>query len=456
MNMRLEKNQLNSVTVEAISSKSHVHRLLVAAALSENLQNPCLIRSNIVSNDMKATVDCLGKLGAQIDITEEGFCVRRPVSVTQEAHLDCGESGSTARFLLPLSIVYSNKVILNGGGKLPSRPFSPLCDSLRNAGACISSDFLPLTATGELRFGEYRIAGDVSSQYISGLLFALPLLDGDSRIILTTTLESKGYVDLTIDVLRLFGIQIDRLVRKDGGIEGFFVPGRQCYAAPREINAEGDWSNGGFLLCAGTLGGGITVKGLNPDSTQKDSETVKILEKFGADIFCDYSTSDSINNKTAIVTVKPSSFGLTGVDIDAGDIPDMVPALALVAAYAKGSTTFRNVGRLRIKESDRIEALQVMLEQIGVKTQVSTAGERVDLAIEGKAYDGASSGKSCEVLGDCITIDGYNDHRIVMAASYIALRENIPVEIIGANAVNKSYPGYFDVIKNMGLTVTER
>ena len=450
MNITLKKNQLNSVTVDAISSKSHVHRLLVAAALSENLQDACLIRSNIVSNDMKATVDCLNLLGAQIDVTEEGFRVRSSVSYTKEAHLDCGESGSTARFLLPLSIIFSDKLELNGRGKLPSRPFSPLCDSLRSAGACISSDFLPLAATGELRSGDYHIAGDVSSQYISGLLFALPLLTGDSRIILTTHLESKGYVDLTIDALQMFGIQIDRLVSDDGNIEGFIVPGSQHYVAPKEIDAEGDWSNGGFLLCAGALANGITVKGLNADSTQKDSETIKILEKFGADIFCDSNRNDK-NNNTATVTVGCSSSTLNGVDIDAGDIPDMVPALAIVAAYAEGTTTFRNVGRLRIKESDRIEAIRVMLSQIGVSTQVVSQGERVDLVIEGKAYD-----TCCGAPEGCITIDGFNDHRIVMAASFMAFRENIPVEIIGANAVNKSYPGFFDVMKCMGLTVTER
>lgn len=435
MNIRLQQGQLNNVCLDAISSKSHVHRLLIAAALSGNLENGCLIRSNIVSDDMKATVRCLSALGAVIDVVEEGFYVRNSVTSQGEVVLNCGESGSTARFLLPVSLLFSECVILNGEGKLPNRPFGPLNKTLRPAGIDISSDYLPLTAKGNLQSGDFLISGDVSSQFISGLLFALPLLKKDSTVTLTTPLQSKGYVDLTIDVLRTFGIRIDRTDK------GYCIPGGQNYVAPTEITAEGDWSNSGFLLCAGALAKGISIKGLSLKSIQKDSLVTDILNKFGV--------KTEFDGK---VSVLPSA--LTSIDVDAEDIPDLVPALCVVAAYADGTSRFRNVGRLRIKESDRIEAIQAFLREIDVKSSVEEADGQTNLLVFGKSHKEMQSEDTVGCKED-IEIDGFNDHRIVMAASMVSLREDRPVVIKGAQAVNKSYPGFFDVCTLIGINVTK-
>lgn len=450
MNIRLQRGKQNNVTLDAISSKSHVHRLLIAAALSDNIEDSCFIQSNIVSDDMKATLRCLSSLGAMIDINEKGFVVRKPVSFKDEVCLNCGESGSTARFLLPVSLLFSNSLKMNGEGKLPERPFGPLNETLRNMGADISSDFLPLCAKGNLAAGEYVIPGDVSSQFISGLLFALPLLNGDSSIVLTTALESKGYVDLTIDVLKEFGVRIDATET------GYRIPGGQRYIAPKEIKSEGDWSNGGFLLCAGAVGNGITIKGLNIASPQKDSAVVDILKQFGARVDTDDGSDLRLGENHGFKSgVSVYADKLVHADIDAKDIPDLVPALSVVAAYADGITRFRNVGRLRIKESDRIETISALLHQIGVKAETKEKDGQVDLLVYGKNSEEMNS-SSADTIGDLpITINGYNDHRIVMAGAFTALRENQPVVLTGAQAVNKSYPGFFEVCKLMGLSVTE-
>lgn len=437
MNATLSLGQLHTLSLEAISSKSYVHRLLIATALSKD--EGVKIYANTVSEDMKATIACLEALTASIKIEEGYFLVEKGIDFVDKAFLDCNESGSTARFLLPVSICYSNELTMTGKGKLPQRPFGPLNDTLREHEVEITSDFLPISARGNLKSGTYSIAGDVSSQFISGLLFALPLLEGDSRIELTSSLESKGYVDMTLDVLNRFGISVTKEEN------GYYIPGGQSYHCPKRIDAEGDWSNGGYLLCMGALGKGVTLGGLREDSRQQDRKVVDILRSFGAEVLVE-------NNR---VTVSPKK--MQGIDVDVTDIPDLVPALCIVAAYAEGESIFRNVGRLRIKESDRIEAILHIMEKINVCAKVNEEKGVVNLLIHGKGGQKAveTENKSKDVKEAEILFDGFGDHRIVMAEAFVSLKEDASVTISGAEAVNKSYPGFFEVVSNMGISVNK-
>lgn len=220
--------------IEAISSKSYVHRLLIAAALSDKGST---IKTNILSEDMKATIDCMNALGADIKV-ENSLIYVNPIANVQSkekcdnAHLNPNESGSTARFLLPVASVLCKQFTMEGHGKLPQRPFGPVCECMRANGAVISSDFIPLEVSGELRPGTYELPGNISSQYITGLMYALPMLQGDSDIMLTTELESKAYIDITLDVLNMFGIRVEATKK------GYHIPGNQKYVAPDKMQTQ--------------------------------------------------------------------------------------------------------------------------------------------------------------------------------------------------------------------------
>ena len=401
--------------LEAISSKSHVHRLLIAAALADG---ESVIETNIISEDMQATMDCLTALGAEIQVKENGIYVNPISRISKEEKndkilLNPRESGSTARFILPVASVLCKQFEMIGSGKLPTRPFAPLCDCMRKNGAVISSDYVPLQGSGTLKPGTYALPGNVSSQYISGLMFALPLLEEDSDM-LTAKLESKAYIDITTDVLKQFGIRMTET--KDG----YHIPGRQRYHTPGMIKADGDWSNAAAFLCMGAIAGEVKMTGLNLDSTQGDKEIVSVLEQFGAKVVREVSS----------VTV--SSKSLKAIRIDVSQIPDLVPVLCIVAGLAEGRTVFENAGRLRMKESDRIATTKALLEVLGVRMEVVEENQMTNLYIEGvKEYNGGK-------------IDGAGDHRIVMAAAVASLRATAEIEIQGAQAVNKSYPGFFD------------
>lgn len=402
--------------LEAISSKSHVHRLLIAAALADG---ESVIETNIISEDMQATMDCLTALGAEIQVKENVIYVN-PISRAPEEEkkdeilLNPRESGSTARFILPVASVLCKQFEMIGSGKLPTRPFAPLCDCMRKNGAVISSDYVPLQGSGTLKPGIYALPGNVSSQYISGLMFALPLLEEDSDIMLTTKLESKAYIDITTDVLKQFGIRMTET--KDG----YHIPGRQRYHTPGMIKADGDWSNAAAFLCMGAIAGEVKMTGLNLDSTQGDKEIVSVLEQFGAKVLREESS----------VTV--SSKKLNAIRIDVSQIPDLVPVLCIVAGLAEGRTVFENAGRLRMKESDRIATTKAMLSVLGAEMTVAQENGMTNLCIEGiKEYNGGC-------------IDGAGDHRIVMAAAVASVRATKEILIQGTQAVNKSYPGFFE------------
>ncbi len=418
MNTYVKSRHTTHGCAAAISSKSQVHRLLIAAALSEN---ETIVATNIISQDMEATVACLTQMGCEITQQSGQLSIKPRIHEQAEEcipHLFCRESGSTARFLLPVAAARFPQFYMEGSGKLPERPFAPICSALREHGCAISSDFLPLHAVGKITSGTYRIAGNVSSQYISGLLFALPLLEGDSRIMLTTDLESASYVDMTLQVISMFGIRVNVVPF------GFEIPGGQKYQSPGAVQAEGDWSNAAFFLGMGALHNRITVTGLRTDSLQGDKKITELLRQFGAKV----SISEAENLQDVTVEGKE----LQAITTDVSQIPDLVPALSVIAAGACGESRFCHAERLRMKESDRIESILHMLKELGGVARTEETSEGTTLCVTG-----------CGQLHGG-TVDGAGDHRIVMAAAMAACITDGEVCIVGADAVNKSYPSFFE------------
>lgn len=386
-------------TIAAPPSKSAAHRMLIAAALAGADEDAVTIPGT-PSEDITATRNCLKALLAKGDNDTPAL-------------LDCGESGSTLRFLVPVAAALGRKATFVGHGRLPGRPMCALTDTMSQHGAIFSAHSLPFTLEGALEAGEYRLSGNISSQYLTGLLFALPLLKAPSRILLTTPLESAGYIDLTLQVLQRFGITIQRQGQE------FLVPGGLHYRlpAPPPLAVEGDWSNGAFPLCAGALAGnGVTVEGLLADSCQGDRAIAKLLADFGAKV---ESTEDCCR-------VAPGA--LHAQTIDVRPIPDLVPVLAVVAALAQGTTRFINGQRLRLKESDRLESTCRLINALGGKAAVLP-----DDVLEVTGVSNLTGGE----------VDSAGDHRIVMAAAVAAVRCQNPVVIHGANAVDKSWPDFF-------------
>ncbi|MBE6598199.1 MAG: 3-phosphoshikimate 1-carboxyvinyltransferase [Ruminococcaceae bacterium] len=411
------KNGNLSGTVPAIASKSHAHRLLICAALADR---PTRIRCTTTNADIDATAACLTSLGA--DITREGeyFTVTPIREVKKGQTIDCGESGSTMRFLLPVVLALGADASLLGHGRLPSRPLSPLYEELISHGAILAPQGTnPLGCRGCLTSGDYTIDGGVSSQFISGLMFALPLLGEKSRIIITGKAESRPYIDLTLSALRTFGVDIRETEPNTFSI----FP--SVYTSPHEICTEGDWSNAAFWLTAGAFSeAGITVTTLDPDSIQGDRRITAILADLGAHVTFH---NDAVTVKRAVP--------LHGITVDASDIPDLVPILSVAAAGAIGKTAITGCGRLRLKESDRIETVCAMIRSLGGK--ISSEGDTIIITGKGTLTGG--------------TADSANDHRIAMAASIAAGICTAPVTVTGAEAVAKSYPDFYsDLIKLNG------
>lgn len=404
--------------IAAIPSKSDAHRLLFCAALAYT-PTEIAVGKEELSADIHATINCIRALGGDVTVNEDRLLVT-PIPMPMK-HVpivcDCGESGSTARFLLPIAAVLSRPerpITLVGHGRLPERPFAPLCDVLRAGGTDIDRDFLPITVRGPFCAGDYRIAGDISSQYITGLLLALPLCEACSSLTLTSPLQSRGYVDMTLYTLSRFGINIE------ADENSYTIPALP-YRSPGSLAADGDWSNAAFWLCAGAISAPITVIGLSQDSRQGDRQIADILRRFGASVKID---SDS-------VTVSPGA--LHGITLSVADIPDLVPVLAVVAALAEGESRFTDAGRLRLKESDRLATVTAMLTALGGEARID--GDT--LLVRGRAcFDGG-------------TADSANDHRIAMAAAIAALRCRGSVTLRGAEAVAKSYPAFWQDYKNL-------
>lgn len=406
MNISISPASLSG-TVPAIASKSDSHRRLIIAAFADS---PTTFSLAGGSDDIWATVHCLEALGAKIEKGKNEITVI-PGSEKQEANLFANESGSTLRFLLPVAMAKCEKAHFTGAGRLPERPLTHLINAMKENGTAFSGDRLPLTATGRLKSGKFVVPGNISSQYVTGLLMALPLLDGDSEIVVEGELASKAYVDITLSTLDDFGVSVTPTQT------GCFVPGNQTPKSGGYMTIEGDWSNAAFFLTAGAISETpVTVKGLSMRSPQGDKAIVGLLEKFGA--------------KTVISddAVTVSGGNLSGCEIDIGETPDLIAPLGVAAAYAKGKTVFFNGARLRMKESDRIQTMKNLILSLGGSAE-ETADE---LIVYGS---GALSGG---------TADGANDHRIVMAAAIAGAYSKTGARISGAQAVNKSYPGFFE------------
>ncbi|MCQ2499226.1 MAG: 3-phosphoshikimate 1-carboxyvinyltransferase [Lachnospiraceae bacterium] len=432
MNLSIAYEQLTDNCIEAISSKSAVHRLLIAAGLSAN---PTEVTTNILSDDMEATIDVLTALGADIEIVKEGkttrILVKSGVKKGSIVSLNCRESGSTARFILPLAAYLCEEATLTGSGRLPERPFEALNEALRSHGTVIDSDFLPITVKNSLKSGIYTIPGNISSQYITGLMFVLPLLEGDSEILVEGKLESKGYVDLTRQVLSKFGIVIEDTDN------GFHIPGGQIYNGPSVIKSEGDWSNTAYVLGIGALNksGSFTVTGVDFDSVQSDMEIVNVLSQFGLSVICDKDKG----------CVEVSGSLKHGVDVDGSGIPDIIPLMAVIAFFVNDKSIFRNVERLRIKESDRIEAVENMARIVGAGVETVKHDGHEDMIVTGGDFK--------DLKSDNPVFDGYNDHRVVMASAVCSMRSKTPITIEGAQAVRKSYPGFFEELTRLGFKI---
>ncbi len=403
-------------TVTAPPSKSAGHRSIICAALANS---PVTIFNCGESDDMTATINSIKGLGATVERSGSTLYITPAKRNTENAVIDCNESGSTARFMIPVAAALGVKnVTFTGKGRLPQRPFGILSDALRQNGVEVSSDTLPMTVSGRLKCGTFHIPGNVSSQYISGLLLGLSMVEGESQIILTSPLESEPYVDITIKELKAFGADIRRTE------QGYFIKGQNALTAAQRT-VEGDWSQAAFFLCGGAVSNGVTVKGLRMDSLQGDKEIVDLLCRFGADITVDGDSVEVIPKK------------LKGIEIDASQIPDLVPILAVTAAFAEGTTVIKNAERLRIKESDRIKETVSRLVKFGINAHETDDG----MIIEG----GVSHG--CDITSA-------NDHRIVMAFSVLAANSCGTSNIDGAEAINKSYPLFFEDFIKIGGDAT--
>ena len=391
-------------------SKSIAHRCLIAAALSGGIST---ISNLAPSKDMEATRRCLSALGALIEDLAPGIVRVHGIgcSMVQAGPfpvLDCGESGSTLRFLIPAALLIQGEARFTGRGRLMNRPLTPYQELFEEKGISWALQDGVLTVDGgqgctspALSPGEYRLPGDVSSQFITGLLFALPLLEGDSNIVLTTPLESRGYVDLTLDVLGQFGIQIQA---REGG---FHIPGGQRYQS-RDLTIEGDWSQAAFWYAANFAGGQVDIRGLNPDSRQGDKE-----------IALDYWK-----------LARPGD-----VELDVSQCPDLVPPLAAMAAVRRGTTRLTHAARLRMKESDRLTTIARTLAALGA--QVEEGADQLTI-------------RGLERLPGGVTVDCCNDHRIAMMAAVSAAFCREPVTLLGAECVSKSYPNFWGHFRALG------
>lgn len=392
-------------------SKSQAHRLLIAAALAGGISR---VENVVMSQDIQATLSCLEGMGTWFEpVLPAAFRVhglgnsipQAPLPVGALHCFDCGESGSTLRFLIPVALAAVGGGVFYGRGRLMQRPQKPYFDLFDEKGIFWERKDGALTVRGELAPGLYRLPGNVSSQFVTGLLYTLPLLDGDSEIQLTTPLESKGYVDMTILALEAFGVT----VRKTGA--GYFVPGDQRYTSAG-VSVERDYSQAAFYYAAKGLGNPVEILGLNPRSVQGDRCIADYYQRL----------------------CQPGD-----AELDVSQCPDLVPALAVHAALRAGQTTaIVNAGRLRMKESDRLRAVRSELNKLGAKVEEHPG----HLIIRG--VERLRGGRA----------DAHNDHRVAMMLAIAATRADGPVTLAGAESVQKSYPSFWDDYAALGGQLT--
>lgn len=413
-----------SGTLKIPPSKSMAHRAVICASLCKGISKI----SNIeMSDDIIATIEGMKSLGTKIECVDDTLIIDGRNSFSKKGNsIDCNESGSTLRFLIPISISHDNKVKFVGRGNLGKRPldvFYEIFDKQNIKYSHSTDGTLDLDIEGKLSGGDYYVRGDISSQFITGLLFTLPMVKEDSRIIITTKMESKGYIDLTLDMMKKFGIEIINNDYKE-----FIIKGNQEYKS-FDYRVEGDYSQGAFFLCADAIGNNVDVRDLNLDSLQGDKEIIDILKKLGVDVHHSEDINDSIKADSCITY---------GTIIDGAQCPDIIPVVTVVCALSKGKSNIINAGRLRIKECDRLSAITSELNKLGADIIEKEDG----LIING--VEKLNGGR----------VSSHKDHRIAMSLAIAATVADGDVIIDDAECVSKSYPGFWDDYKSLGGNIS--
>ena len=401
-------------------SKSLAHRAIICASLADGVS---VVDNVDFSEDIKATIANMVKLGADIETDGDRLTIRGSrLEGLRDRVIDSNESGSTLRFMIPIFSLFGEEVKFIGSGRLMERPLNVYEKIYREQGLFFEQNRDGLITRGRLEAGTYEVEGNISSQFISGLLFTLPLLEADSLIVIRNEFESKSYVELTIDILKKFGIEVE--LNDDNTIR---VKGGQKYL-PADYTVEGDFSQLAFYAVLGSINSRLTVCGMNTGSLQGDREVIGIVRSMNAEVT---ETEDGyIFGKSE----------LRGTVIDLANCPDLGPVLMVLAAFASGTTTIINAGRLRIKESDRIAAMETELRKMNV--DISSDGGTVTI-------------RESEVRVLDPNVDSHNDHRIVMAMSVLATVADREIVIDGAEAINKSYPGFFRDLRGLDVKVED-
>ena len=416
------------------SSKSQLHRLLILAALG---RESIIIKKQDASTDVSATAACLTALGASVEEAAQHFRVtpfprnadgtfRLPQDSAPKM-LYCRESGTTLRFMMALCGLLGTPACLIREGRLAARPIAPFDAALKAHGMNIAEDGTNLYVSGRLQSGTWQLPGNVSSQFISALLLTLPFLPGDSALRVGSPIESAAYLDMTEQALEMAGMKVEKASLAHQEEKAmlwdtlYWIPGGQEAKLPRELQAEGDFSAAAFFLCMGALSEkGMAVTGLSPASKQGDMAVLDIIQQFGADI----------GATPEVIAVRKGQ--LSGITVDASQVPDLVPPLAILAAVAAGETRFINGGRLRDKESDRLTGTLKMLRALGVQAQVVEDA----LLVSG----GSLQGGSVETLGD---------HRLAMAAAVAACAAQGDISIDNPECVSKSFAGFWEAFQQL-------
>lgn len=394
--------------VLAVSSKSYAHRIIICSALSKGITK---INNLGNSLDVLATLSCVQALGAKVDIKDGYVLIEGIEKVNKNALLDFNESGSTMRFMIPVSASIGANSTFTGRGKLLSRPNQALYSELARHGVQVVDNKI----NGKLTAGDYQIDSSISSQYVSGLLMSLPMLNGKSKLTLLNSVVSANYISMTLEVLKQFGVEYKI---NDNQIE---LVSQNGFVSPKEITVEGDWSSGASILTLGALSDkGVTVKGLNANSTQSDRKIIEILNNVGANVI--------INGDEVTV----SKGRLNAIKTDLTTCPDLAPVLSSVLAYCKGTSVVKGVDRLKIKESDRLGAIINNLALAGIETKYDSD----------TLYVYGASPKGANFLG-------YNDHRMVMSACTLSSKAQGNSTITDVEAVAKSYKDYFIDLKKL-------
>lgn len=413
--VKITPTKLNGI-VQVPPSKSLAHRAIICASLAKGVSR---IDNIEYSKDIQATINAMKSLGTKIEEYDDYLIIDGSTTYTkQNSEIDCEESGSTLRFMVPISIVEENKVHFVGKGNLGKRPLDTFYEIFerQNIGYLYKKNILDLYVIGKLKPDHYKIPGNISSQFITGLLFALPLLDGDSIIEITTPLESKGYIDLTLQMLNQYGIKII-----NNNYKSFVIMGKQEYHV-HDYRVEADFSQAAFYLVAGAIGNDVVLSDLNLDSLQGDKATLDFLEAMGA--------------KVSIVDegIKVTADSLLATTVDASQCPDVIPVVSVALALAKGQSEVINASRLRIKECDRI---------VATSSQINELGGQVKELSDGMIIEGIDEFTG----GDC---SSFADHRIAMMLAIAATKSKQPVIIDNMECVEKSYPSFWEDYRSLG------